>query len=312
MPLAKLPASAESSPRIRSISACSWESNTRTSLFASTTAIGSTNTVAPEEEVSCTNPGTSPRHSALTGTTKRPSRIVMIGSCRYFCVTGERTIFSSCSLAREEAERIFLRIVANCGEALSAISSSERIAWLIRSSRYLFGIIASNRSSRILLTPSLLLRQSTIPRKVRRTIEIRSNSPILSVPPASARRREFETSLRPPKDGAPKRAIIVWASSVSVKRRLTCESDVAGRRFTANSAAASQAVSSAKRCNILSSSKAFKCRCTVSLMVVPLYCPRPPFLSSLHAGSIRPNRVLLWRGNQWFHKIRVHAPGRIT
>ena len=58
---AKPPTSTDSSSRIRSISAASCARSTRSSLFASTTPIGSTNTVAPEAEVSCTKPGTSPR-----------------------------------------------------------------------------------------------------------------------------------------------------------------------------------------------------------------------------------------------------------
>ena len=47
----------------------SFDCSTRISLFASTTLIGSINKVEPLEEVSCTNPGTSPRYSAFTGTT---------------------------------------------------------------------------------------------------------------------------------------------------------------------------------------------------------------------------------------------------
>ena len=40
-------------------------------------------TYAPLAEVSCTSPGTSPRHSAFTGTTYRPERMVMMDSWRY-------------------------------------------------------------------------------------------------------------------------------------------------------------------------------------------------------------------------------------
>ena len=66
---ANCPTSAESSVNIRSISSFSFDCSTRISLFASTTLIGSINKVEPLEEVSCTNPGTSPRYSAFTGTT---------------------------------------------------------------------------------------------------------------------------------------------------------------------------------------------------------------------------------------------------
>ena len=40
--------------------------------------------VAPLEDVSCTRPGSSPRHSAFTGTTKRPPRCVISASCKTF------------------------------------------------------------------------------------------------------------------------------------------------------------------------------------------------------------------------------------
>ena len=78
------PAIAESSAKMRSISSCSRLSSTLISLFASTTAAGSINTVAPLPEVSCTIPWTSPLFSDFTGTTKRPLRCVIILSRRYF------------------------------------------------------------------------------------------------------------------------------------------------------------------------------------------------------------------------------------
>ena len=72
---------AESSRRMRSISFSSRASSSFSSLLACTTPIGSTNSVAPEEEMSCTSPGRLPLHSAFTGTTNRPSRWVMRASC---------------------------------------------------------------------------------------------------------------------------------------------------------------------------------------------------------------------------------------
>ena len=48
--------------------------------------------VAPEEDWSCTSPGTLERYSAFTGSTYRSPRTVMIGSCRYFCIAAERII----------------------------------------------------------------------------------------------------------------------------------------------------------------------------------------------------------------------------
>ena len=46
--------------------------------------MGSTNSVAPVEEMSWTRPGRSPLCSAFTGTTNRPSRWVMMVYCRIF------------------------------------------------------------------------------------------------------------------------------------------------------------------------------------------------------------------------------------
>ena len=73
--------SAESSMRMRSISAFSFAPSSRSSLFAFTTLMGSTNSVEPLPETSCTRPGSSPFFSARTGTTYRPPRWVMMASC---------------------------------------------------------------------------------------------------------------------------------------------------------------------------------------------------------------------------------------
>ena len=67
---------------MRSISFSSRACNSFSSLLACTTPIGSTNSVAPEEEMSCTSPGMLPLHSAFTGTTNRPSRWVIRASCK--------------------------------------------------------------------------------------------------------------------------------------------------------------------------------------------------------------------------------------
>ncbi len=70
----------ESSERIRSTSASSAATACLSWLFSSTTAIGSMNTVAPDEDWSCTIPGACPRISAFTGTTKRPFLKLTTGS----------------------------------------------------------------------------------------------------------------------------------------------------------------------------------------------------------------------------------------
>ena len=54
---------------MRSISWRSFALSSRISLLAFTAPIGSTNTVAPEAEMSCTSPGTAALWSAFTGTT---------------------------------------------------------------------------------------------------------------------------------------------------------------------------------------------------------------------------------------------------
>ena len=74
---------------IRSISRFSFACRTRISLFASTTAIGSMKMVAPLAEVSWTSPLISDRYSLLTGTTKRPSRMVTRASCKNLLWVGD-------------------------------------------------------------------------------------------------------------------------------------------------------------------------------------------------------------------------------
>ena len=58
--------------------------SSRSSLLPLTADIGSMKYVLPEDETSCTRPGSWLLHSALTGTTKRSERMVTIGSCKIF------------------------------------------------------------------------------------------------------------------------------------------------------------------------------------------------------------------------------------
>ena len=62
------------------------------SLLISTVAAGSRNSVAPVVELPCTMPGTLPRCSARTISTKRPLRSVMTSSCRYFADDAARVL----------------------------------------------------------------------------------------------------------------------------------------------------------------------------------------------------------------------------
>ena len=54
---------------MRVISSCSCARSCMMRALASTTEVGSTNTVAPVEDTSWMTPPTSPRYSARTGTT---------------------------------------------------------------------------------------------------------------------------------------------------------------------------------------------------------------------------------------------------
>ena len=117
----------ENTDRMRWISSCSWLRSCRMRAFSSTTALGSTNSVAPEEETSWITPPTSPRNSALTGTTKRPLRMLTTASCKYFWVFGERIIFSSRSRMPLSAARILRRMSYSASLAVSAISVSDKM-----------------------------------------------------------------------------------------------------------------------------------------------------------------------------------------
>ena len=72
--------SADSSSRIRAISSASATWASRQAFPSSTATIGSMKSVCPLPDASWTIPLTRARASALTGTTYRPFRSVMIGS----------------------------------------------------------------------------------------------------------------------------------------------------------------------------------------------------------------------------------------
>ena len=244
---------------MRSISAFSLLRRTRISLFASTTPIGSIKSVAPEDEVSCTSPLIFARHSALTGTTYRPSRMVTMASCKYFWYDALCIILSSTSRALAEALCIFRRIEASSFDAWSDISSSDKIAPVIFSSKYLFGTSVSKYGSSDVSTEADFCRHCFNERITRSTSAIRSSSGIVRTPPACARRRGLDTSFTPPNDGAPNRPLSICASLVSFCKRVTSYSPCAGASRSARSCASTQVVSCASICNILSSSRAFSC-----------------------------------------------------
>ena len=80
-----------------------------------------------------------PLNSAFTGTTNRLERMVMMASWRYFAAEEEMMRWST-SRALPEVTRIFRRRSASSALALSEISSSDKMAPLIFSSRYLLGV----------------------------------------------------------------------------------------------------------------------------------------------------------------------------
>ena len=121
--------------KMRSISCASCARYCRMRAFASTTACGSTNTVAPVEDTSWMIPLTSPRYSLLTGTTYRPLRMETTLSCRYLEVSILRTMLSSRSRMLFSVARIFLRSSASVREAVSAMASGARMALEICCSR---------------------------------------------------------------------------------------------------------------------------------------------------------------------------------
>ena len=137
--------SAESSAKMRSISVFSFAASSRSSLFALTAPMGSIKSVAPEDEISCTSPGIAPLCSALTGTTKRSERMVIIGSCSALAYDGEEIIFCSESRTLALAALILRRIFASSDDALSAISSSPTMEEVIFSSRNRFACRAEKR-----------------------------------------------------------------------------------------------------------------------------------------------------------------------
>ena len=96
--------------------------------------MGSTKNVPPLLDTSCTSPGTSFLCSDFTGTTNRPLRWVIIGSCKYFDCPEEMS-FCRMSLTFPPVARMLRRMEASSLLALSAISPSAGMEPVIFSSR---------------------------------------------------------------------------------------------------------------------------------------------------------------------------------
>ena len=202
-------------------------------------------------------PDTSLRNSVLTGTTDLPSRCVIILSCKYFAV-GPWTIFSSISRILFCFETILRLKSYKSEEALSLRSSSDLIAKLIFSSRYLFGTRESNNaSSDVPFKPSQLLRHCFTLRIMRSVSATFNNSRIDSTPPTDACFMQYETFSAAPNDGAAYLAINKYASSVFLSFSRTLSQLLSGCKFIAICAESAIEVSLARRSNILSSSSVF-------------------------------------------------------
>ena len=87
----------------------------------------------------------------------------------------------------EEAERILRRMSASCGDALSAISSSDSIELVISSSKYLFGTSCAKYCDMLMSSSSAAFcDHSATDLTARSRDAIPSSSPMLSTPPDAA------------------------------------------------------------------------------------------------------------------------------
>ena len=246
-------ASAESSARMRSISLRSATNSSRSSLLPFTALIGSMKNVLPEDDTSCTSPGSWLLHSALTGTTKRSERIVTIGSCKIFAYVGDVMIFCKDSRILLLCCRIFRRIEASSLLAASAISSFERMDVKMRSSKNLFGVSCRKKMSRPLSTASPSAYSFAV-RAALRTVATRSSSSGLRQPPRSARLSDAPTSTIPPKLGEPLSVMSLQAALVCACNSRISSASSSGRTARHRSFAAGLEAWSASSASTLSSS----------------------------------------------------------
>ena len=114
------------SARIFSISSCSFNSNSRISLFSLTTDVGSIKRVEPVADWSCSIPGKDERYSAFTGRQYLPLRIVIRLSCNMERAELFRIAFN-CSWILSPVRFNEWRILDRPALASSAISSSAGI-----------------------------------------------------------------------------------------------------------------------------------------------------------------------------------------
>ena len=105
--------------RIRATSSRSATSASRSRFESSTAASGSTKSVWPEPEESCTIPGTRPRADAFSASTGRPPRSVTKSSWRCSAIAGSCAILRRRSASRPRPSRSSRRRRRSGGEAES-------------------------------------------------------------------------------------------------------------------------------------------------------------------------------------------------
>ena len=126
----------ESSPRMRSTSSRASAAASARRLFSSTTANGSTNSVCPVLDASCTTPGTFERAEARTASTGRPPRSARNDSCSASRTSLERATRASSSRTRAPPLRSSVRSLRSSGDAVSRTSEpSSSIRRSISSAR---------------------------------------------------------------------------------------------------------------------------------------------------------------------------------
>ena len=154
----------------------------------------------------------------------------------------------------DAAFRLWRRMSASSGLALSAMTSSSRMEVVIFSSRKRLPRRDRNRLSTAVRSPPSSFQYSFTRRAQRSTPAMSSSSRVFSVPPRSARYRLSPTGLMPEKAGLPRRPIISRAASVSPWSRSTSSTAVRGDVARARSRASALLVWSASMARTAGSS----------------------------------------------------------
>ena len=235
---AAAPTRTDSSRRMRSTSSRSAPAASDWTLFSSTTSNGSTKSVWPELEASCTMPGTLRRALAFTASTGRPPRWVTKSSCRCSRSSLLRARRRSSSATRWRPSRSSFRRRRSFGEALSRTSepSSSIARWIASASGASVGSIAvasSCRSGAVAACSSSAARASTPPAIAAATSFSVSGA---STPPLAAWAAPSRTSRIPRSGGSSASSSSAIASAVRAWRRVTSAASALGASARASSA----------------------------------------------------------------------------